>query len=86
MICVVGYMRWSRWWEPGMVRSSTGGDFGLGCVNPSADHRLSLCGGVYAIICMLAHRVGEIEWGAGFCLQNMKPSLANLVLTRGVQI
>jgi hypothetical protein len=57
-------------------------DFGLGCVNPSADHRLSLCGGVYAIVCMLAHRVGEIERGVGFCLQNMKPSLANLVLTR----
>ena len=83
-----------------MARSRTGGDFGLqnqknepyrldfgpGCVNLSMDHRLSLCGGVYAIVCMLAHRVGEIERGAGFCLQNMKPSLANLVLTWGAQI
>jgi hypothetical protein len=41
-------------------------DFGPGCVNPSADRRLSLCGGVHAIVCMLAHKVGEIERGGGF--------------------
>ena len=61
-------------------------NFGPGCVNPNADCRLSLCDGVYAIVCMLVHGVGKVERGAGFCLQNMKLSFASSALARAAQI
>jgi len=44
--------------------------FGLGCINPGADCRVSLWGRKYAILHMLVHGVGEIMQGAGFGVQN----------------
>jgi len=60
--------------------------FGLGCINPGADCRVSLWGKIYAILHMLVHGDGEIMQGAGFGVQNRKLTRAASVLARGVQI
>ena len=51
-----------------MKTDPCGLNFGPGCANQSADRRISLCGGVHAVIVVMAHCVGKIVRGAGFGL------------------